>query len=79
MENRTSPRSPKFLFFDERVQYETDVEEKDDLFGDLFSKIQLKVVFFDKISKFEKISQLIITFLNKIHTILFNVHKTNKK
>lgn len=78
VEIRTKNREPEQLYFDERAPRK-DFYEDEDLFGDCFTKVQLKKVFFDKIAKFEKISVLVETFLDKIHVVVVRSYEGNLK
>ena len=78
VEIRTKNREPEQLYFDERAPRK-DIYEDEDLFGDCFTKVQLKKVFFDKIAKFEKISVLVETFLDKIHIVVVRSYEGNLK
>lgn len=78
LENRIETRTPKYLFFDDRMAQEGEYPDKEDIFGDLFTKVQLKMVFLDKVAKFEQINMLVQTFLKKITNILQNSHRVEE-
>ena len=71
VEKRTQPRQEQHIFLDERMKETLKEDFKEDkLVADVFSKTELKIVFMDKIAKFEKITPLVENFLEKICDIL---------
>lgn len=79
IENRISARTPKYLFFDDRMAQENEYVEKEDIFGDLFTKMQLKMVFLEKIAHFDQISILVASFLKKFCAIINTSHQSDQE